>query len=56
MRDPTSPGIDIQGGTESITIRDNTFTETRGGKKRDLVKQGSETKQIVVEGSKVKGL
>ncbi|MBL9132122.1 MAG: hypothetical protein JNG86_13045, partial [Verrucomicrobiaceae bacterium] len=44
--------IDIQGGTESITIRDNTFTDTRGGKKRDLVKQGPETKQIVVEGSR----
>jgi parallel beta-helix repeat protein len=48
--------IDIQGGTESITIRDNTFTETRGGKKREVVKQGPDTKQIVVEGSKTKGL
>ncbi|MDZ4403731.1 right-handed parallel beta-helix repeat-containing protein [Prosthecobacter sp.] len=48
--------IDIQGGTESITIRDNTFTETRGGKPRVAVKQGPDTKQIVVEGSKTKGL
>ncbi|MFO1438647.1 MAG: right-handed parallel beta-helix repeat-containing protein [Verrucomicrobiaceae bacterium] len=48
--------IDIQGGTESITIRDNTFTETRSGKKRELVKQGPDTKQIVVEGSQTKGL
>jgi hypothetical protein len=31
--------IDIQSGTESITIRDNTFTETRGGQKRELVKK-----------------
>lgn len=48
--------IDIQGGTESITIRDNQFTETRGGKPRVAVKQGAETKQIIVEGSKTKGL
>jgi hypothetical protein len=47
--------IDIQGGTESITIRDNTFDETRGGKRRDLVKQGPGTKQIIVQGSRVHG-
>ena len=47
--------IDIQGGTESITIRDNTFAETRGGKRRDLVKQGPGTKQIIVQGSRVHG-
>jgi hypothetical protein len=41
VRDPTSPGIDIQGGTESITIRDNIFTETRGGKPHVLVKHGA---------------
>ena len=39
--------LDIQGGTESITIRDNTFTEIRGGKPRVVVKQGPDTKQIV---------
>jgi hypothetical protein len=43
--------IDIQSGTESITIRDNTFTETRGGQKRELVKKSPDTKQIVVEGN-----
>ncbi len=48
--------IDIQGGTEAITIRDNQFTETRGGKPRLAVKQGPDTKQIVIEGSKTKGL
>ena len=41
MRDPNSPGIDIQGGAESIIIRDNIFTETRGGKPRVLVKHGA---------------
>ena len=44
--------IDIQGGTESITIRDNEFAEPRGGKPRVLVKQGPETKHIVIEGSR----
>ena len=48
--------IDIQGGTESITIRDNQFTETRSGKPRVVVKQGADTKNIVIEGSKTKGL
>jgi parallel beta-helix repeat protein len=48
--------IDIQGGTESITISDNQFTETRGGKAREAVKQGPETKRIVIEGSQMKGL
>lgn len=48
--------IDIQGSTENITISDNQFTETRGGAKREPVKQGPDTKQIVVEGSKTKGL
>ena len=46
--------IDIQGGTESITISDNEFTETRGGKARVLVKQGPETKHIVIQGSREK--
>ena len=48
--------IDIQGGTESITIRDNQFTETRSGKPRVVVKQGADTKNIIIEGSRTKGL
>ncbi|WP_395745593.1 right-handed parallel beta-helix repeat-containing protein [Prosthecobacter sp.] len=48
--------IDIQGGTESITISGNEFTETRGGKARVAVKQGPETKDIVIEGSRTNGL
>lgn len=47
--------IDIQGGTEAITISDNQFTETRGGKSRVAVKQGAETKHIVIEGSESQG-
>ena len=37
--------IDIQGSTESITIRDNQFTETRSGKPRVAVQKGADTKQ-----------
>ncbi len=47
--------IDIQGGTEAITISENQFTETRGGKARVEVKQGPETKRIVIEGSRSEG-
>lgn len=46
--------IDIQGGTESITISDNEFAETRGGRPRVLVKEGPETKHILIEGSRKK--
>ncbi|MBL9146101.1 MAG: right-handed parallel beta-helix repeat-containing protein [Verrucomicrobiaceae bacterium] len=48
--------IDIQGGTEAITISDNHFTESRGGKERLSVKCGTETKNIVVERSELRGL
>lgn len=48
--------IDIQGGTEAITISDNQFTDTRDGKTRLSVKRGTETKNIVVERSLVQGL
>ena len=48
--------IDIQGGTESISIVGNEFVETRGGAPRLAVKKGPETKNIVVEGSRITGL
>jgi len=48
--------IDIQGGTESITIRDNDFTESRPGAARVAVKSGPETKAIVVEDNRLKGV
>jgi parallel beta-helix repeat protein len=47
--------IDIQGATESITIAGNSFTETRPGARRTAVKQGPETKRIVVKDSHLKG-
>lgn len=48
--------IDIQGGTESITITGNSFVDSRQGKPRVSVKQGPDTKNIVVEGNTTKGL
>jgi hypothetical protein len=48
--------IDIQGGTESIVITDNQFSDTRGGQERVAVKQGPDTRNIVVERSQINGL
>lgn len=48
--------IDIQGGTESITLRDNTFVDTRGGHPRQSVKAGPGTKQITVEHNHLEGV
>jgi parallel beta-helix repeat protein len=48
--------IDIQGGTESITIKGNSFVDSRTGKTRLAVKQGPETKNIVVEENTTKGV
>jgi len=48
--------IDIQGGTESIIISDNQFSETRGGDERVAVKQGPETKNILLRNNQIKGL
>lgn len=48
--------VDIQGGTESITIKGNSFTDDRGGKPRVAVKKGPDTKNITVEDNTTKGL
>jgi parallel beta-helix repeat protein len=48
--------IDIEGGTESITITGNSFADNREGKTRTAVKQGPDTKNIVVEQNTTKGL
>jgi parallel beta-helix repeat protein len=48
--------IDIEGGTESITIKGNSFVDNREGKARMAVKQGPDTKNIVVQQNTTKGL
>jgi hypothetical protein len=50
-----SPVISIEGPTQSITIKDNAFSDTRGGTPRPAVSKGPATKDIVVEGSRVSG-
>lgn len=47
--------IEIKGGTESIRITGNDIVETRGPAKRVPVRQGPETKDIIVEGNQVNG-
>lgn len=50
-----APVIDIQGPTQSITLSDNEFSDSRGGTPRVAVKQGPETRDIVVERSRTSG-
>lgn len=50
-----SPVISIQGPTQEITIKDNIFSDSRGGVPRAAVSMGPATKDIVVEGSRVSG-
>lgn len=47
--------IEIRGGTEDIRITGNEFVETRGPAKRVPVRQGPETKNILVDGNRVSG-
>ena len=47
--------IDIQGGTEGIRVANNESKETRAPGKRQAVKQGPETKDIVLQGNKISG-
>jgi hypothetical protein len=50
-----APVIDIQGPTQAISIRDNTFSDSRAGAPRPAVKKGAETSDIVVEGNRLSG-
>jgi parallel beta-helix repeat protein len=48
--------IDVQGATESITIKGNSFEDGREGKPRIAVKQGPDTKNITIEDNTSKGM
>jgi hypothetical protein len=52
---PAGAAIDIQGGTESITIADNEFQESRGAEKRVAVRIGAQTRDIGLKGNSIKG-
>ena len=47
--------IDIQGGTQSIHITGNTIEDTRGKAKRSGVREGAETKDIVLKDNTIRG-
>ncbi|MBM3992575.1 MAG: hypothetical protein FJ303_00215 [Planctomycetes bacterium] len=47
--------IDIQGGTEAITITENEFTESRGPAQRVAVRMGPQTRDITMQGNSIKG-
>lgn len=49
-------GIDIQGGTESITLRSNTIRETRSPAARIGIRLGKETKEITLAENKIEGV
>ena len=52
---PTSAAIDIQGATESITITDNYFAESRGPAQRVAVRIGTQTRDIALKNNSIKG-
>ena len=47
--------IDIQGGTEGIQIVNNEITETRAPAQRQAVKQGPETRDILLKNNVIRG-
>lgn len=50
-----APVIDIQGPTQSISILDNQFSDSREGTPRVSVKKGPETSDIIIENNRVSG-
>ena len=51
----TAAAIDVQGGTESVSIRNNTVQETRGSAERVGIRLGSLTKNITLADNTVTG-
>jgi parallel beta-helix repeat protein len=47
--------IDVQGGTELVTIRGNRIQETRGAEQRVGIRLGKETKQITLAENTIEG-
>jgi len=48
--------IDVQGGTESVTIRQNDIQETRGAEQRIGIRIGADTKDITLAENKIAGV
>jgi parallel beta-helix repeat protein len=47
--------VDIQGGTEWITLAGNEITETRGGTTRSAIRVGPDTKNITLRDNQING-
>ncbi|MBL9124906.1 MAG: right-handed parallel beta-helix repeat-containing protein [Planctomycetaceae bacterium] len=47
--------VDVQGATESVTIRDNQLRETRGPAQRIGVRLGTDTREIGLTGNQIEG-
>lgn len=48
--------VDVQGGTESVTIRGNNIQETRGAEQRIGIRLGKETKNITLADNQISGV
>ncbi|MCX7825012.1 MAG: right-handed parallel beta-helix repeat-containing protein [Verrucomicrobiae bacterium] len=49
------PAVDIQGGTESVVLANNEIIETRGPAQRSAIRLGPETRDIRLEGNRIRG-
>ena len=47
--------VDIQGGTESVVLVNNEIVETRGAAQRSAIRLGPETRDIKLEGNRIRG-
>lgn len=52
----TGVGIDVQGGTENITLKANQIRETRSPLNRIGIRLGKETKEITLAENKIEGM
>jgi hypothetical protein len=52
---PTAAAVDVQGGTEDVTIRNNDLRDTRGPAERTGIRLGAETQRITVADNRIDG-
>lgn len=52
---PTAAAVDVQGGTEDVTIRQNEIRDARGPAERAGIRLGAETRRITVADNRIEG-
>ncbi|MDZ4687750.1 MAG: right-handed parallel beta-helix repeat-containing protein [Planctomycetaceae bacterium] len=52
---PTAAAVDVQGGTEDVTIRQNEIRDSRGPAERTGIRLGAETQRITVAENRIEG-